>query len=493
MFVVNSYVKAKINIVWFKRDLRLKDHLPLKIAIEQGKPLLFIYIFEPSLISAPYSDERHWRFAFESIDDLNDQLKRYNQQIVSLHGEVIPVFKEIMQRFDVAKVFSHQETGTWLTFNRDKDVKSLLREKDIQWIECQSNAVIRGLRSRDKWYQDRNIFIEQPVDNPELEKIIPCSLENDLLNNFSANKLKSSLNFQHEMQKGGETEARKTLDAFLNKGYINYKQNISRPEESQNSCSRLSPYLAWGNLSIRQVEQEKNKVYTKSTHKKNLSAFQSRLAWHCHFIQKLESEPEYEFKNINSAYDVIRTENNDQYLNSWKEGFTGYPLVDACMRCVKETGYINFRMRAMLVSFLTHHLWLDWKKGANFLARQFLDFEPGIHFPQFQMQAGTTGINTIRIYNPLKQSVEHDGEAVFIKKWVPELKNLPTYLAIQPWQINSTDELEFNFKYGSNYPVRIVNIDETYRYANKNLWNVKKSTASKTEAENLLARHVKSK
>jgi deoxyribodipyrimidine photo-lyase len=190
---------------------------------------------------------------------------------------------------------------------------------------------------------------------------------------------------------------------------------------------------------------------------------------------------------------VIRTENNDHYLNSWKEGLTGYPLVDACMRCVKETGYINFRMRAMLVSFLTHHLWLDWKKGANFLARQFLDFEPGIHFPQFQMQAGTTGINTIRIYNPLKQSVEHDGEAVFIKKWVPELKNLPTYLAIQPWQINSTDELEFNFKYGSNYPVRIVNIDETYRYANKNLWNVKKSTASKTEAENLLARHVKSK
>jgi deoxyribodipyrimidine photo-lyase len=485
-------VKTKINIVWFKRDLRLKDHLPLKTAIEQGRPLLLLYIFEPSLISAPYADERHWRFVIESINDLNEKLQRYDQQIINLHGEIIPVFKEIMNRFNVEKVFSHQEIGTWLTFNRDKEVKRLLRDKGIQWIECQSNAVIRGLRNRDKWYQDRNNYIEQPVDNPELEKLIPCSLENDLLTNFSADKFKFSLNFQHKMQKGGETEAHKRLNTFLNRSYINYTQNISRPEESRNSCSRLSPYLAWGNLSIRQVEQEKNKVYTKSTHKKNLLAFQSRLAWHCHFIQKLESEPEYEFKNINSAYDVIRTENNDHFLSSWKEGLTGYPLVDACMRCVKETGYINFRMRAMLVSFLTHHLWLDWKKGANFLARQFLDFEPGIHFPQFQMQAGTTGINTIRIYNPVKQSLEHDAEAVFIKKWIPELNSLPTYLAIQPWQINPMEETEFNFKYGDDYPERIVNSDETYRYANKNLWSIKKSSASKTEAEKILARHVKS-
>lgn len=224
-----------------------------------------------------------------------------------------------------------------------------------------------------------------------------------------------------------------------------------------------------------------------------MQAFESRLAWHCHFIQKFETEPEYEFKNINAAFDNIRLARNGEYLNAWKEGLTGYPLVDACMRCVKETGYINFRMRAMLISFLTHHLWLDWREGADFLARQFLDFEPGIHFPQVQMQAGTTGINTIRIYNPVKQAMENDSQAEFIKEWVPELSNLPPSLAIQPWKITPMEEAIYNFKYGVDYPQRIVDCEETYRHASKILWDIKKSEESKIEAQKILQRHVKSR
>lgn len=485
-------MRNKLNILWFKRDLRLRDHLPLKTAIDDGLPILMLYIFEPSLISAPYSDQRHWRFVVESIDDLSKQLKKYSQQVYILYGEVISAFEKIISNYEVKNVYSHQETGTWLTFQRDIAVKRFFKEKGIRWKEFQNNAVIRGLKNRETWNERRSDFLSKPFDDPNLDKLKPFTIENEILNSLSADKFISSLNFNHQMQKGGETIAHTVLNSFLTERHIGYTKNISKPEESRTHCSRLSPYLAWGNLSIRQVEQATNQAIKKSPSKRDLLAFQSRVAWHCHFIQKLETEPEYEFKNINSAYDNIRTEWNEAYFDAWKEGLTGYPLVDACMRCVKETGYINFRMRAMLVSFLTHHLWLDWKEGANFLAKQFLDFEPGIHFPQFQMQAGTTGINTIRIYNPTKQALEHDSNAAFIKNWLPELEKLPPQLAIEPWKITHLEEIIYNFNYGKDYPKRIVDTELTYRHASKILWEIKKSQASKSEAEKILSRHVKS-
>ncbi len=169
-------------------------------------------------------------------------------------------------------------------------------------------------------------------------------------------------------------------------------------------------------------------------------------------------------------------------------------MVDACMRSVIATGYLNFRMRAMLVSFLTHHLWLDWRRGSHHLARQFLDFEPGIHYPQFQMQAGTIGVNTIRIYNPVKQGYDHDPKGEFIGEWVPELREVPAELSHEPWKMNDMEQQLYNCRVGKDYPAPIIdNVKESYKHASKILWSKKGSAKVKQENKGILRKHVKNR
>ena len=481
--------KEKINLIWLKRDIRLHDNEAISSAIKSGKRFLIFYAFEKILLHDLHYNERHWDFIKQSIVDINKELIGYKSKVLSVSSDIIGLCNQIQNFYAIDTVYSHIETGILTTYVRDKEFKRYCRNNNINWKENINNGVQRGLLHREKWYEDWECYMQkkQEVFNPQEDQILKLDeiKEIEKISHPISLETPSDTKFQ----KGGRSIGIKYLTTFFNERHKEYMFHISKPELSRTSCSRLSPYLAWGNLSVREVFQKGKKVKTNAN-TRHIGAFLSRLRWQAHFIQKFEMEHVMENASVNKGYHKLKKSISKKYQDAWKTGTTGFPLVDACMRCLKETGYLNFRMRALTVSFFTHILWQPWQDATTHLSQMFLDFEPGIHFPQLQMQAGETGINNLRIYNPVKNGIEHDEDAKFIKKWVPELKKLDTIFAHEPYLMTPLEQQLYDFTLGKDYPNPIVDLKKTRKKASDILWNLKKNPEVKKESKRILLKHT---
>jgi deoxyribodipyrimidine photo-lyase len=492
---LNLALNTEVNVVWLKRDLRLSDHEPLAQSIKSGLTLLY-YVFEPLLINDAHYDVRHWRFVWQSIEDINTQLEPFNTRVYVYAGNATDGLSEIFHTYKIARLFSHQEVGLLSTFDRDKAVEKWCKEHSINWYESASGSVTRGKKNRIDWDKHWRKVMKAPIIQPEISP--SAFISSQYINKLPEPILPALWSTPNElMLKGGELWAQRTLQSFLHIRGKNYHFDISKPLASRKSCSRLSPYLAWGNISLRQFYQTILIKRPQSGWKRPINALASRLHWHCHFIQKFESEHQMQWRPVNKAYNNLSYPeihcglSVDERLTKWKTAQTGYPLVDACMRCLDQTGYVNFRMRAMLVSFLCHHLLVDWRLGVTHLAKFFLDFEPGIHYPQFQMQSGVTGTNIIRVYNPIKQSQEKDKDGQFIRKWLPQLSELPNEMIHTPWELSAMEQQFYQCKVGETYPSPIIDINVTGKIARDILWGFRERFDTKKEGQRILAKHVR--
>jgi len=468
---------APVQLVWFKRDLRVADHAPLAEAAARG-PVLPLWIVEPGLWAEPDASGRQYVVQRAAAAELDADLAALGQRLVVRVGEAVAVLEAIRRTLGIAAIWAHQETTGAFGHARDRRVRAWARAHGIPVHERRQTGVIRALASRDGWARRWEAFTAAPIVTPP-RALVPVVIEPGRIPEPA--EIGLAPDPCPGLAPGGRRAAESLLASFLAARAATYRRAMASPLAGWSACSRLSPHFATGTLSIREAAQASRAARARAPGplREGIDSFLTRLAWHCHFIQKLESEPALEHRALHPACEGLRADGpGTERFDRWASGATGWPFVDACMRCLAATGWLNFRARAMLVSVATMHLWLDWRPVGLHLARLFADYEPGIHWSQVQMQSGSTGVNTIRLYNPVKQGLDQDPDGVFIRRWVPELSFLPAPAIHRPWEAGV-----------SGYPAPIGDHAALAVSARERLWSVRRGEGYRRAADAIQERH----
>jgi len=396
----------KNNIFWFRRDLRIEDNSALARALTEKENVIPIFIFDANIIDRLPKDDARVSFIYNQLEKINNQLKEFKSSLIVKYGEPKEIFKQLLQDFDVEKVYSNKDYEPY-AIKRDKDITSLLFQRNIPHIQLKDQVIFEPhevLKDNGDPYT-----VYTPYKNKWLSMFKQKSLEIIEKVNYD-NFLKKSFSFPN-LNDIGFIKSHIQVENYRLNILDNYEKNRDSP--SSDKTSYLSVHLRFGTVSIRRII---------SLLKDNHYIFLSELIWREFFMQILFNFPHVSNGSFKPKYDRIKWRNNKEEFKLWCEGKTGYPMVDAGMRQLNKTGYMHNRVRMIAAGFLCKHLLIDWKWGERYFAQKLLDYEKSSNNGNWQWAAGTgcDAAPYFRIFNPFTQQKKFDKDCIYIKKWIED-------------------------------------------------------------------------
>ena len=476
-----------MQIVWFRRDLRLKDNEIVSKATQDRRETLPCFIVDPWFYQQQVAVPRV-KFLFESLENLDANLRERGSQLYLFEGESVAIIQAITRSLlqtDIRpKLYFNRDVQLPYGINRDRAILDFYRQHNLA-THIGLNHFLQSSEDYRTLWRDYHDYQQQPlysapaeINTPQLTLNLPQLTIAEL-----KQKYHRFLSAQSYLYRGGEYNAQGTLNSFVAHRYQGYHWKMSRPwMAQQGATSHLSAHLVFGTISSRNVYQsiiELEPKIDQAKHKFSLKTFRDRLRWHDKFSQRHYFHPELAFKNRYPEFDEwysaeILTGEKQELFEAWCAGKTGFPLVDASMRQLNTIGWMNFRLRAMCVTFLCINCGVSWHHGASYFMSRLVDGDIAINHWQWQAQAGVTNpmSKTFRIYNPTKNLQDKDPQLQFVRYWIPELK---------PYSLKELLAAEYSAT--NNYPQPILDLKQTRKVNGKVVADLRKKVRVRLEQE----------
>lgn len=496
----STIVRVRRLIVWFRRDLRIHDHEALWHACRDAGEVVPLFILDPAHFANREVGSGRVQFLLDSLRDLDDSLRQRGSRLFLARGAAADVLPRAVRSWQTDGVYFSADIERWSGQVRDRELAAVAATQGWTFkAHVNFHLQTHGGFDRDRWHAAWTEHSKSPVRRAPERIVTPGPVDGADLPRFDAVPSLAELGLppnQQTVLPGGEQAARARLRDFLDRRVDAYRRSISKPILAEDDgTSRMSAYFKFGCVSQRETVQAARARYrtASAAGQKGLEAWVSRLRWRDHFVQKFALYPQAEFVNLYQPFDAIRrVEDVDPgRLDAWRFGMTGYPLIDASMRSLRQTGLLNFRMRAMLATFLSLNLMHAWQHGAEWFMKHLLDGDAAVDHWQWQMQAGITQPSRafIRCYNPTKQCFDNDPDARFIHKYVPELRAVPAPLVFTPWRMTAMEQIMYGVSIGRDYPAPIVDADQSRRAALDVVQPIRERLATEADLD-LLVNHA---